>query len=197
MSHPDIHTLIPSLATALALAGCASPAPPTRALELTPIVIDIDPNPTNRNFLVQFPGTLLSKPMSPGGNTVVMPATLTCALTEKGNGPGRPPLKVFETCNVAKHDPPLVPADRREWCDQYSFVPNRGGQINLKTLKGEIYIFTTPNDLGQTLGPYSRCAEYIDSNAHAPNRSIYERPARGRVSRREAKMRQLEAMNII
>ncbi len=196
MSSPDLGTFIPAVAAALALSGCASEQVPTAVPIPTPIVRVIGSNPTERHLLAQFQGELLSSPITLGGTTVVDPATLTCALAESIE-PGRPPKKMLVSCGVAGHKPPLIPADRREWCGKYRYIsPQLGGQISLRADNGgETYIFTSRLNLNQTLGQYSRCEEFTDSNAHAPalRGSIYERPARGRISRREAKMRQLEA----
>lgn len=186
MSSPDLGTFFPTVAAALALSGCASEQVPTAVPIPTPIVRVIASNPAEHHILVQIDGELLSRPVALGGTTVVDHATLTCALTERIE-PGHPPKKEFGECGVAGHNPPLIPADRREWCGKYRYIsPQLGGQISLRANNsGETYIFTSRLNLNQTFGQYSRCEEFTDSNAHASRRTIYEGPVRGRFSRRK------------
>lgn len=181
MSHPDLKVLIP----AVALAACAGGEPlPPQPIPIPPSAVIIEQTSTFTQTLWTFHGELLSPPLDGKGATTSTAAQLTCAVTDQEGKKGVE-SKVFEACGISGHIPPIVPLTRKEYCDQVNRGAARTGQLNLRLNTGEINIFTTPSDMVTTLEPYSRCGEFRGLKAQAPRRTIYERPVRGRFSRRK------------
>lgn len=176
------------LIPAAVLAGCTGGEPlPPQPTVIPPSAAVVGRTPTMINTLWTFHGELLSPPLDGKGATVHTPAILTCAVSDVTDKKGVKTL-VFEACGISGHKPPIVPLIRKDYCDQVNRGAARSGQLNLKLNTGATNIFTTQSDM-TVLEPYSRCGEFTGSNAQVPNRCVYEGPARGRFSRREAKMR--------
>jgi hypothetical protein len=159
MSHPDIRSIVPTVAAVLTLCGCAGdPSPSSKPSFLPPPA----PQADERGGLVwKFDGQI-----GPTDDAVV-----SCsAITERG----RP---TFRGCTL--NTKPPITTDRYDMCSQGLY--GQGTIVFMRQSPPGIVVFISGYDMAAALDPYLQCNS--TQAVHRQDKSIYQLPIRGRASR--------------